>query len=359
MGTNWPRGLALWMARATTSLPVPLSPSSRTGRRLLEAFSMSRRTAPICADVPTSEWRPVVTGHVMHWLSLSNLVAPRSRVELNRISRGYAAASTSAPSSVALRAHQHAPQIRAARPQHHAAPSHNGRPSASRNRSALARLRNAPTCTANSAGATVCGTRITSRRTAPMPGPIRSMALRRRVRKVDDASIHEGTAVDDANIHAFLVVQVIYPHPGVERQRAMRRHQLLHVVDLAVGGRPPVIGMAIPTRHAGLQCFIRTGTAGAGPAAVRASGGCSRKLPARPRQGQKGNTGGFETLPRLCHGRRDSSPGLSASAALVQALAFLRRLGGQPEKPFAAFRAAVGEKHGRKQPLPEALRRPD
>src|SRR5580704_14225723 len=44
------------MPRATTSLPVPLSPSSRTGRRLRAAFSIRRRIAPICGESPTRPW---------------------------------------------------------------------------------------------------------------------------------------------------------------------------------------------------------------------------------------------------------------------------------------------------------------
>src|SRR5579862_3123776 len=42
------------MARATTSLPVPLSPSSRTGAREWPSFSMRRRTSQICRERPTS-----------------------------------------------------------------------------------------------------------------------------------------------------------------------------------------------------------------------------------------------------------------------------------------------------------------
>jgi len=53
MGTNSPCGLALCTARATTSLPVPLSPSSSTESRLRETLVMSRRRALICGDWPT------------------------------------------------------------------------------------------------------------------------------------------------------------------------------------------------------------------------------------------------------------------------------------------------------------------
>ena len=60
MGTNRPRGLASWMARATTSLPVPLSPSSSTGSRLRDALPISLRIEAICGDTPTRGWVSIV-----------------------------------------------------------------------------------------------------------------------------------------------------------------------------------------------------------------------------------------------------------------------------------------------------------
>src|SRR5258708_3381838 len=41
------------MARATTSLPVPLSPVNNTGSRLHAALPIRRRTSSICGDMPT------------------------------------------------------------------------------------------------------------------------------------------------------------------------------------------------------------------------------------------------------------------------------------------------------------------
>src|SRR5579884_224830 len=62
---------------------------------------------------------------------------------------------------------------------------------------------------------------------------------RSRVRKIDDASVDEWTAVDNPDIDKFLVQRIRHTHPGVERQRAMRRDERLHVIDLAVRrGRP-------------------------------------------------------------------------------------------------------------------------
>jgi hypothetical protein len=44
------------MARATTSLPVPLSPSSNTGDRERLSLSMCRRIWQIGGDPPTRLW---------------------------------------------------------------------------------------------------------------------------------------------------------------------------------------------------------------------------------------------------------------------------------------------------------------
>ncbi len=48
-----PRGPALWRARATTSLPVPLSPVMRTGTSVSFTRSMSAYTRRIASLVPT------------------------------------------------------------------------------------------------------------------------------------------------------------------------------------------------------------------------------------------------------------------------------------------------------------------
>ena len=51
----------------------------------------------------------------------------------------------------------------------------------------------------------------------------------------------------------LLVREINHPHPGVERERAVRGGHLLHVVDLAVGGGAAVIRMAVPARLTGLD----------------------------------------------------------------------------------------------------------
>src|SRR5512133_1609323 len=84
MGTNSPRGLALWMARATTSLPVPLSPKSMTGRWLAAALSISRRMPAISGDFPT---RPCAHCSVVRGLILGCRINTYDEADgfLNRI----------------------------------------------------------------------------------------------------------------------------------------------------------------------------------------------------------------------------------------------------------------------------------
>ena len=53
------RGLASWMARATSSLPVPLSPSMRTLAAVGATFSMSASTSAIRLLVPTMRDSPL------------------------------------------------------------------------------------------------------------------------------------------------------------------------------------------------------------------------------------------------------------------------------------------------------------
>ena len=69
-----------------------------------------------------------------------------------------------------------------------------------------------------------------------------------RVGKVDDAVAYKGTAIINADVDGFVVIEIYNMHESAEGQRAVRGGELLHVVDFAVGSRTPVIRMAIPTR---------------------------------------------------------------------------------------------------------------
>ena len=70
--------------------------------------------------------------------------------------------------------------------------------------------------------------------------------------EIDDAALDKGAAVGDANFHSLAIVEVGNPEPGVEGESAVGGGQLLHVVDLAIGGTPAVVGVAVPTGHASL-----------------------------------------------------------------------------------------------------------
>src|ERR1700682_3893553 len=59
-------------------------------------------------------------------------------------------------------------------------------------------------------------------------------------REIDDAIVDEGTAVGDAHNRELPIVQVGYAHHGFKWQRAVRRGEFIHVVDLAVRSVPPV-----------------------------------------------------------------------------------------------------------------------
>src|SRR5260370_12282157 len=63
---------------------------------------------------------------------------------------------------------------------------------------------------------------------------------------MDDGIVDERTAVGDAYIRGFAVAQVGDAHHGVKWQRAMRRRELVHVVDFAVGSAASVKGNAVP-----------------------------------------------------------------------------------------------------------------
>src|SRR6266851_4232018 len=65
-------------------------------------------------------------------------------------------------------------------------------------------------------------------------------------RKIDDAIVDKGAAVGDAHNGGLAVVQIGDANHGFEWQRAVRRGEFVHVVDLAVRSVPPVKRYAIP-----------------------------------------------------------------------------------------------------------------
>jgi hypothetical protein len=49
------------------------------------------------------------------------------------------------------------------------------------------------------------------------------------------------------NLHGLVIVEVEHPEPCVEGESAVGGGQLLHVVDLAIGGTAAVVRVAVPT----------------------------------------------------------------------------------------------------------------
>src|SRR6266576_299662 len=72
-------------------------------------------------------------------------------------------------------------------------------------------------------------------------------------REIDDAIVDKGAAVGDSNDSGLAVVQVGDADHGFEWQRAMRRREFIHVVNLSVRSVPPVKRHAIP----GSVAFLR------------------------------------------------------------------------------------------------------
>src|ERR1700683_4263279 len=104
------------MARATTSLPVPLSPNSKTGARECPSFSMSRRIWQICGDCPTRPGEQPGSARSMNCLIQLYRIHPNDEGE----SYGGALAANPLGQSArailrGLEAHQHAPQTRSVR----------------------------------------------------------------------------------------------------------------------------------------------------------------------------------------------------------------------------------------------------
>jgi membrane associated rhomboid family serine protease len=65
-------------------------------------------------------------------------------------------------------------------------------------------------------------------------------------RQVNDPILDERTAVNDPYDHLTMILQVGDPHAGVKRQCAVRGHQVIHVVDFAIGRAPAVIRHPVP-----------------------------------------------------------------------------------------------------------------
>ncbi len=72
------------------------------------------------------------------------------------------------------------------------------------------------------------------------------------LRKIDDASVTERTAIVDAHVDALPVFEICHLHPCRKGKLAMRGGEFLHVVNFSRGRATPVIGDSIPAGNAGL-----------------------------------------------------------------------------------------------------------
>src|SRR6185312_16108048 len=118
--------------------------------------------------------------------------------------------------------------------------------------------------------------------------------LRRLCRQVEHASRYVRTPVIHLHLDGFAVLEVGHLDLGIERQRAMRRGELMRIEALAAGGETPLVPTAIP--------------------------GGEPHLPARPRRAGRGAVG----LP----GR---AAGAVAAAPLASVSTFAATLAGAAE----------------------------
>ena len=104
----------------------------------------------------------------------------------------------------------------------------------------------------------------------------------RGMRQIDHAILDEGTAIDDADVDGFVVAEVDDADPGSEGQGAMRGGEFFHVVDLAVGGGTPVIGMTVPTGESNFT-IVNTWWSGCGGSVMLLRAGGQRQNRERER----------------------------------------------------------------------------
>jgi len=73
------------------------------------------------------------------------------------------------------------------------------------------------------------------------------------VGKIDHALFYKRSAIGDANFRLHSVVEIRHAHDGVKRQCAVRRCQLVHVVDFAIRGAATVKRQSVPRCEALLE----------------------------------------------------------------------------------------------------------
>lgn len=109
-------------------------------------------------------------------------------------------------------------------------------------------------------------------------------------RKVDDAATHEGTAIGDAHVGDLAVIEVVHADPSIERPVAMGSGELLHVIDLAVGGASAVIGITVPTGDTAL--LLADPGSDRLDGLARAAAGCGNKARKQEKRERKATSQG-------------------------------------------------------------------
>jgi len=73
-------------------------------------------------------------------------------------------------------------------------------------------------------------------------------------REIDDSAVDEWSAIGDADIDAFLILEIGHLDPGIEGKRAMRGGQLFHVENFSVRRAPAVVRDSVPTGDSSFRC---------------------------------------------------------------------------------------------------------
>ncbi len=93
-------------------------------------------------------------------------------------------------------------------------------------------------------------------RTGAVPVDLETEQLRGAARQIDDPPVDEGPAVVDPQAQRAAVLQIGHLDDARQRQRLVRRRQLVHVVDLVIRGQPLVETRAIPRGGTGFVVVV-------------------------------------------------------------------------------------------------------
>ena len=206
---------------------------------------MSRRTNRSEATGPRTRGRHTKrTGSILVDLA-PNLVAPRTR--FSHLIPGGSGREGRGPHPGWPRTPPARATLRGCRVAARGAPDRKGMPYGSAHAPHSCDRDRPPPAPRTAPASGTAGPRSTSTRTCAVPGPIRSIALAAASDRSMMRPSTNRTRSMKLDLHALLVAQIDHPDPRIERESAVRRHQLLHIVDFPIGGRPAMVGVSIPT----------------------------------------------------------------------------------------------------------------